>query len=205
MMQELLAMDRRGLMARALVLLGASALPGCKELGGSAAWKELSAEHFKLLTAFADTLIPQTDTPGAVAAGVPKVLTQMYHDWASDETREALTGALDRIDAGARKAKEKGFTELTPAERQTFLAAHDKAALVEVPPPSDAPKGNPFVPPVSVADNGYHKLKELTAVTYYTTQAALTTELAYEHVPGGWTSSVKVTPKTRPAVTFGAF
>lgn len=204
-MQDLLAMDRRALMQRAMVLLGASALPGCKALGGSAAWKELSAEHFKLLTAFADTLIPQTDTPGAVAAGVPKVLTQMYHDWASDQTRTDLSGALDRIEAAARKAKGKGFTELAPAERQTFLAEHDKAALVDVPPPADAPKGNPFIPLVSVVDNGYAKLKELTAVTYYSTQAALTTELEYEHVPGGWTASVKVTPKTKPAVTFGAF
>ena len=136
---------------------------------------------------------------------MPKKLTQMYHEWASDETREQLSGALERIEAAARKATGKGLTELNPAERQTFLAAHDKAAMQDVPPSKDAPKGNPFAPVVSVADNGYAKLKELVAVTYYMSEAALTTELEYEHVPGGWTASVKVTSKTKPAITFGAF
>ena len=42
-------------------------------------------------------------------------------------------------------------------------------------------------------------------MTYYMSEAALTTELEYEHVPGSWTASVKVTPKTKPAITFGAF
>lgn len=200
-----LAMDRRALMQRAMLLLGATALASCDFLPGSGTPASLSADRLELLDAFADTLIPVTDTPGAVAAGVPKVLAQMYADWASDHTREALTGALDRIEAAARAAKGKGFVELAPAERQAFLAGHDKAALVEVPPPSDAPKGNPFEPVVSVTDNGYHTLKQLVAVLYYMSEVGLTKELTYEHVPGGWTASVKVTPETRPALTFGAF
>ncbi len=205
MMEDMLAMDRRGLMARAMLLLGATAVAGCDFLPGSGSPASLSADRLKLLDAFADTLIPVTDTPGAVAAGVPLKLAGMFKDWASDKTREELSGALDRIDAAARKAKGRGFVELAPAERQPFLAEHDKAALVEVPPPPGVPKGNPFEPVISVVDNGYHKLKELVAVTYYFSEVGLTKELTYEHVPGGWTASVKVTPQTRPAITFGAF
>jgi gluconate 2-dehydrogenase gamma chain len=198
-------MDRRGLLQRAMVLVGASVLASCDFLPGSGAPAKLGAEQLKLLDVFAATLIPKTDTPGAVEAGVTKVAAQMYADWASDETREELSGALDRIDAAARKAAGKGFAELDPAARQAFLAGHDKAALVKVPPPPDAPKGNPFVPVISVVDNGYHKLKELVATLYYASEAALTTELVYEHVPGPWQPSIKITPETRPAVTFGAF
>lgn len=204
-MEAFMPMDRRGLMSRAMLLLGATALAGCEFLPGSSKPATLGADQIKLLEAYADTLIPATDTPGAVGAGVPKVLAQMYTDWASDKTREALSGALDRLDAAARKAKGKGFAELPPAERQAFLSEHDKAALVDVPPPADAPKGNPFEPVVSVADNGYHKLKQLVATLYYSSEVALTKELIYEHVPGGWTASVKVTKDTRPAITFGAF
>lgn len=204
-MQDILAMDRRALLQRALLLLGATAVAGCDMLPGSKSKAALGADSLKLLEAFADTLIPKTNTPGAVAAGVPKVVAQMYADWASDATRTDISGALDRIDAAARNAGGKGFAEMDAAARQTFLAAHDKAALQNVPPPKDAPKGNPFAPAVSVADLGYHKLKELVATLYYASEAALTTELEYEHVPGGWTSSVKVTPATKPAVTFGAF
>lgn len=205
MMEEMMPMDRRGLIQRAMLLLGATALSSCDFLPGSKTAASLSADRLKLLDAFADTLIPVTDTPGALAAGVPKTLAQMFTDWASDDTREALSGALDRIEAAARKATGKGFAELDPAARQSFLAGHDKAALVAVPPPANAPKGNPFAPVVSVVDNGYHRLKQIVAVLYYVSEIALTKELVYEHVPGGWTSSVKVTPETRPAVTFGAF
>lgn len=204
-MEEFLAMDRRALMQRTMALLGATALAGCDFLPGSKTSASLGPDQAKLLGVFADTLIPATDTPGALGAGVPKTVAQMYSDWASDKTRAELSGALDRIDAAARKARGKGFAELSPADRQAFLAEHDKAALVDVPPPADAPKGNPFAPVISVVDNGYAKLKELVATTYYFSEVGLTRELVYEHVPGGWTASVKVTPQTRPAITFGAF
>ncbi|MDE2436287.1 MAG: gluconate 2-dehydrogenase subunit 3 family protein [Sphingomonadales bacterium] len=204
-METMLEMDRRALMQRAMVLLGATALAGCDFLPGSKTAATLRPDQAKLLGAFSDTLIPQTDTPGSLGAGVPKVFAQMYSDWASDKTREELSGALDRIDAAAVKEKGKGFADLSPADRQAFLAGYDKAALVDVPPPADAPKGNPFAPVISVVDNGYAKLKDLVATIYYTSETALTKELVYEHVPGGWTASVKVTPQTRPAITFGAF
>ena len=197
--------DRRSLMQHAMLLMGATALSGCDLLPGSSAPAELGADQQRLLQSFADTLIPQTDSPGAVAAGVPATFAAMYRDWASDATRTDLSGALDRIDAAARKAKGKGFAELSASDRQAFLANHDKAALVAVPPPADAPKGNPFVPIISVVDNGYAKLKDLVATLHYASEAALTSDLAYDHVPGGWTASVPVTPETRPAITFGAF
>lgn len=205
MMDDFLAMDRRALMQRALLLVGATTVAGCDLMPGAKTKAAFSARQRALLDSFAETLIPKTDTGGALEAGVPKVLAQMYSDWASKKTRTALSGALDRIDTAAKKATGKGFVELEAAARQLFLTAHDMAALKDVPPPKNAPKGNPFEPLVSVVDNGYHKLKQLTAVLYYASKLGLTEELEYQHVPGGWTASVKVTPKTRPAISFGAF
>lgn len=204
-MEEFMAMDRRAMLQRAMLLVGATGLASCKFLPGSGTPVELGVDQMKLLEVFADTLIPQTDTPGALGAGVPKTVAAMYKNWASDETREALSGALDRLEAAARKITGKGFGEVDAAARQKFLSGHDRDALKSVPPPADAPKGNPFAPIVSVADIGYHKLKELVAITYYMSQVGLTKELEYQHVPGGWTPSIKVTKDTRPAITFGAF
>lgn len=204
-MEHFMPMDRRGLLSRAMVLIGATAVAGCGFMPGSSAPAALDDSQLKLLDAFADTLIPQTNTPGALGAGTPKAVARMYAEWASEQTREELSGALGRIDAAARKATGKGFAELDAAARQKFLSAHDAASLKDVPPPADAPKGNPFAPVISVVDNGYAKLKDLVATTYYMSETALTKELEYEHVPGGWTASVKVTPQTRPAITFGAF
>ena len=204
-MDQILSMDRRALMQHALLLIGATAVAGCDWMPGSNRAAQLNARQLAMLDSFAATLIPKTNTGGAVEAGVPKQLAQMYTDWASEKTRTDLSGALDRLDAAAKKATGKGFAELDAGKRHTFLITHDLAALKDVPPPKDAPKGNPFAPLVSVADLGYHRLKQLTAVLYYASKLALTEELEYQHVPGGWTASVKVTPKTRPAISFGAF
>lgn len=204
-MDSELRMDRRDLLQRALVLVGATLAAGAGIAPGSALSRPLPSDHLPLLTAFADTLIPGDDTPGAVAAGIPTVVAQMYADWASDETRDALSGALTRLDQAAQRTQGRGFADLPPELRTAFLAEHDRASLVAVPLPPGAPRGNPFAPVISVVDNGYARLKELVAVLFYASEAALTSELDYEHIPGGWTASVPVTPQTRPAYTFGAF
>jgi hypothetical protein len=77
-MQPFLDMDRRVLMRNVALLLGAASIPtlaGCKAaMEGKGT---LNEEQMKLLIAIADTIIPETDTPGAVAAGVPKLLSGM--------------------------------------------------------------------------------------------------------------------------------
>jgi len=48
-----------------------------------------SKQEFAVVSKLADGLIPTTDTPGAVAAGVPAYLDALMADWASAETQEA--------------------------------------------------------------------------------------------------------------------
>ena len=121
-------MDRRGLMQRAMLLLGATALAGCDLLPGSGAPAALGADQLKLLDAYADTLLPATDKPGALQGGVPKVLAQMYTDWASADTRDALSGALGRLDAAAKQQTGKAFAELAAATRvwRKFFASEEE-------------------------------------------------------------------------------
>lgn len=203
-MLDFATMDRRALMQRALMLIGASALP-VDALSAAKGKRFLSAPRLKLLSAFADTIVPATDTRGAVGAGVPAKLDGMLATWASAESRKAIVEALDRIDAAANASKKKGFAALTPAERDAVLRAHDKAALVPVKPPADAPKGSPFAPVSWVTDNGYLKVKELVIALYYSSEIAMTRELIYEHAPGAWQPSIKVTQTTRAWASVGSF
>lgn len=223
-MTTALAMDRRVLLQRAMLLLGASVMPGGAEALAAAAKagaRLLDAKRYELLTAVADTIVPKTDTPGAVEAGVPQVIDSMLRNWASPARRAELTAALDAIDARARAAGHKSFASLTPQQRHDLLVPHDAAALKVVPrpappPPATVVQGTPTVidpkqgrakqettqdlragPPV--ADPGYGKLKELIVIGYYYSEAALTHELPYEHAPGQWQPSIPVTPQTRPA------
>lgn len=203
-------MDRRALMARVLMLVGASVVPANIEALAAAPARAskrfLTPARFALMSAVADTIIPATDTPGAVGAGVPAKLDAMLANWASADTRKQIADALGRIDAAARASQKKGFVALTKVQRETMLKPHDVAALKNVPPPPGAPKAsNPFVPKVYVADNGYFKLKELVIALYYNSEIAMTKELIYEHVPGMWQPSIKVTETTRPWASTGPF
>lgn len=199
-------MPRRDMIARIALLLGATALPAeAFAAPKKKAARYLTAPQFKLLGAVIDTIIPVTDTPGAVAAGVPARLDRMLRDWASAETRSNIVGALVRIDGASQAAKGKGFASLSPADRNAVLTPYDVAALKAVPAPLNAPKSNPFAPQAFVVDQGYLKLKDLTLNLYYYSETGSANELEYIHVPGAWQPSIKLTPQSRPYLGIGPF
>ncbi|QZP07672.1 gluconate 2-dehydrogenase subunit 3 family protein [Caenibius sp. WL] len=194
-MNDLGLMNRRSLMQRALVLAGASvALSACDALTGpTSTASKLTGEQLKLATAIADTIIPQTDTPGAVMAGVPKALDALYSDWASADRRKELAAAMEAID---RLGGTNGFASLPAEKRNALLARHDAAALKPA-PQKQAPSGGIFSFGPPVTDPGYAKLKELIVVLFYLSESALTNDLEWEHDPGAWKPSVPITPETR--------
>jgi gluconate 2-dehydrogenase gamma chain len=205
-MLDQFTVDRRALLQNLALLLGASALPAAALAAPKRrARRFLAAPQYALLGAVADTIMPATDTPGAIAAQVPARLDGLLRNWASAQTRSDVSGALGRIDAAARAQKKKGFLSLTPAERAAVLRPHDAAALKPVPPPANAPKANFFMQTVHVADPGYHRIKDLVLQLYYFSEVASTTELIYEHVPGKFEPSIKLTPQSRPYLGTGPF
>lgn len=196
-MTETAALSRRELLQRALLLVGASLAPlrGPAFANSTTTKPAIGPELMRLITAVADTIIPRTDTPGAVEAGVPRSFATMLDTWASATRRADLIEALNRIDKLAQQQRGRSFAELAPDERHELLAAHDVMALQ--PAPNNASIFSP-----QFVDPGYAKLKELIVVLFYLSETALTHELVYEHSPGTWRPSVPVTAETR---NVGAF
>ncbi len=201
-MTEGIGVDRRTLLTRVLLLVGAGAtgvaldaLAGSRPLLAAEGAQVLSPSQADVLAAYADTLIPQTDTAGALAAEVPAQFAALLQNWAAPQTRTALAAVLDRVGQLGG-----GFAAQPPAQRKTLLQALDAAALA----PAPGPRANPFGPPPA-SDPDYQRLKELVLTLYYLSQPALTQELAYTHVPGRWEPSVPVTPATRPQGGPGMF
>lgn len=205
-MNDLLNMDRRSMVQRMAFLLGAAALPS-NVFANSArrAKRFLPAAQMVLLGAVADTIIPKTDTPGAVEAGVPAKLDAMLTSWASPERRIDLSRALADIDRASQAQHGKGFADLTPNVRFALLSAHDAASLKQVPDTRNLSGMAALMAGPSIADPGYAKLRELVILLYYYSETALTTELPYEHVPGNWTPSIKVTSETRAPGGIGMY
>ncbi len=197
---------RRRLLQHIGLLLGASALPASALLGAEAAGAQrfLDAPTFQLLSAVSDTLVPRTDTAGAVEAGVPAVIDSLLHNWASATTRAQLGDALRRIDAAARSQSGHGFARMERPARLALLRTHDAAALRPAPAGgAQTIESMPAGP--AVRDASYARLKELIVALYYSSKAGLTQELPYVHAPGRWQPSIPVTKDTRPAGGGGMF
>lgn len=185
--------DRRSLLAGIGALLGLHVLPvdalalpaaGDGKENSSLSKSYISPEMTALATAFADTLIPHTDTPGAVDAGVPAVFDSLMRDWAAPDHRDHLLGALKAVDAAAVAAAGRPLAQLSPGERTKFLTAYDAAQFQAAPDPS--------APEVT-----YLRLKDLVVSLYYLSEAGSTEELRYEQVPGAWEPSIPLTAQTR--------
>lgn len=202
------SLDRRSMLERALWLVGASSVANVSPaaFAKAAAHKpRLEARTFMVLSAVADTIVPKTKTPGAIDARVPVKLDSLLVTWASPEHRTSIIGALSTIDQLAKSTDGKGFAELSSQRREELLIAHDANALKAVPRKEALTGVAALFGGPSVADPGYAKLKELIVILYYYSKEALTTELVYEHSPGGWTPSIKVTPETRADGGLSAF
>jgi Gluconate 2-dehydrogenase subunit 3 len=201
-----LPFDRRSMLERMAFLLGAVALPVEALAAPEKRTKRiLAAPQLALLTAVADTILPATDTPGAIAAQVPARLDGLLASWASADTRTSVTSALTRIESSAKLHNQRSFATLSATERSAVLRPHDAAALAKAPPPPGAQTINIFAPASYVVDPGYLKLKELVISLYYYSEIASATELIYKHVPGQWQPSIKLTPASRPYLGVGPF
>jgi gluconate 2-dehydrogenase gamma chain len=197
-MEDFTQMDRRALMRNVALLLGAATVPtlaGCKAaMDGKGS---LGEDQLAVLTAIADTIIPKTDTPGAVAVKVPQILDGMLANWASKDTRAKLVGVIDAV-----SKLGGGFAALDPAKRKAALLPFDAEALKPGPPPKKQHVLAMMMgPPVMNPD--YVQLKSLIINLYYASEEAGAKELVYEHNPGKYQPSIKITPESRPPAGVG--
>lgn len=193
--------DRRALLERAAALLGgAAALSACGQQGasqgdanvlsapgqepGAVSGGYFTPARYAVLERMADLLIPETDTPGALAVGAPRTVDAMTASWASMETRSSFDGVLDALDKKARDEKGAGFGDLDVDAQRDLLAAFDAAEI------DASPKMPPM--PWPVALGAYPRLKELLLTAYYLSEAGATVELRHEIVPGPFKGDIPV-------------
>ncbi|NKB98161.1 MAG: hypothetical protein GKR90_06655 [Pseudomonadales bacterium] len=135
--------------------------------------------EFKALSRLADLILPRTETPGAIDAGVPGFMDQLMTDWASSETQEKHRHGLH--DVMQQLADNTSFTE---ASDQTALLRlekfdHDSFAAGEI-----------ASSPESVA---YKEIKSIIVRAYFTSELGATQELEWIPVPGRWDPAVPIT------------
>jgi hypothetical protein len=173
------SINRRQALQRVAVLLGsaisAPTLAGVLSTATRRAWaaspqwapRTLSAAQLELVATVAEHIIPETDTPGARAAGVHRFVDALLSDHYAAAERDRFVAGLADVDARARSRQGKTFVECTADQQVTLLTEMDEAAYPAAPIDSPHPPETWF----------FRRMKELTLVGYYTSQIGATQEL----------------------------
>jgi len=179
------------MLAGAVFLLGGAAAlmrfsrPGGGNGGGKSVGDGpvLSAEQFALLEQVSDTMVPATDTTGAIGAGVPEFIREMLGQWGSAGTREDIVSVLEAIQQQAWKRFGMDFQEMPPDRRLAVMKDFDAARI-------------------GSHDGPYRKFKWLVLIGYYHSEAGATHELRFELVPGAWRACLPLTEVGRASAFY---
>ena len=125
-----------------------------------------SKQQMLLVARISDIIIPVTDTPGAIAAGVPWYIDHMAANWMKKAEVSRLLNTIDKIDADANASYA--------SYASGFLTLDDKTQIDIVQTLDDNLKQEP----------GYKLLKTYTVIGYYTSKIGMTVELNYDPIPG---------------------
>lgn len=169
-------MDRREAMKRLAVMLGAELVLPIRNaiaqgidpvvLSSAAPWSKAMRED---TAALAETIIPETDTPGASEAGVADFIEFMLQEWYPEEDRERFLDGMDRLQTLCRERYRNRFSEIGQHDQNNIVASLQKGLADDF---EDG--GREF----------FKHIKQLTLFGYYTSEIGMTVERKYLPVPG---------------------
>lgn len=138
----------------------------------------LSADQRKVIAAMTAIIIPETDTPGAIEAGVPKFIELMVAHWFTPQEQQIFDAGLSAmmIDVSARHGVS--FDELGADQQLQVMEALEEGA-------SDSPWYEMFnVQREFISDAPFIcQMKELTVWGFFTSEIGGKQVLRYDAMP----------------------
>ena len=177
-------MDRRATLATLAALASHAVLPRALEVwaqtpaavDAGAAWQPRSVTPAggARLAALVDAILPDTDTPGARAAGVHVFVDLAVAECLPAAERDAFRAGLDALNAACRDAHGVDLDGAGPAQVTALLRQAETT-------------GTPFV----------KALKGLTVLGYGTSHIGATQALADDQSPGRYRGCIDLAPGQR--------
>ena len=200
-----MTITRREVIQRVAAMLGGAALVGGDRLLAFSFDDEAFARAMAqgvgaftvadvaLLDEIAETMLPETSTPGAKAAKTGAFMALMVTDVYSDAAQQVFGNGLRSVDEACRRAHGTAFMQATPAERLTVLEALDREQKevmdARIPTPSNRAPASASAPETSSElrrdePHYFRMMKELALLGYFTSEVGCTKALRYIEAPG---------------------
>ena len=177
MTQDPQLLTRRAAIRNVVLLLG-GAIPAAQlglletalaTTGVDSKSRFLSPDQLTMLERIADVIIPETDTPGAVAAGTHRFIDLMLAEWASAETQQQFVAELTRIDARATELGMKSFLGGSAEQQAEVVHLLDQEAFAA---------GAPYT--------FFRRLKKLVLFSFFSSEPGATQALRFDPFPGDY-------------------
>lgn len=136
----------------------------------------LSAAQRELISVASELIIPTTDTPGAIAAGVPDFIEMMLSDWFEEDERQAFLDGLTSLEAQSQARAGADFVDVETDLQITILTEMEEATTEQL--------RGPLFLRRQPAESFVLSLKELTLVGYYSSEIGASQELRWAAIPG---------------------
>jgi hypothetical protein len=170
-------LDRRGLLTGASAFLGvelvtplakalAADMPLEKTSGFTASHAAFSTEQRALIAAISERIVPTTDTPGAIAAGVPEFIEMMLADWYEPTDRNDFINGLGVFEGYSRVQFERPFAAIAPEEQDLVLTQAMTGKIS------------------GLSTSFFEHCRQLVLLGYYTSEIGCKQERVYVPVPG---------------------
>lgn len=182
-------MNRREAIQRTAMMLGyavtgpalAGVLHGCKatpDLPFKPAF--LTADQAQVVVALCDVIMPKTDTPGAVEAGVPQFIDDMILSVYTQADKDRIVNGINAFDKESDSTYGDGFASAKKEDQIALVKKHHEALAGQ---PGDSSAG------WWRASGGAEKpfmieIKELILLGFFTSQPGATQVLQYNQAPG---------------------
>jgi hypothetical protein len=174
------SMNRRKAISSLLLIAGAGAVTitgiktGTLYKTPDLVWLQ---SQLPLIEELAETIIPETDTPGAKTAGVAPFIVTMIKDCAPKKAQNKFLNGLKEVEKRSYSTYQHSFINCTPDQRYTILDYFEER---------DRPlKG--IAGKISFKLFGYSFfsiLKKYTVMGYCNSMTGATMGLAYQQTPG---------------------
>jgi len=135
-----------------------------------------TAQDIALLDEVADTILPETRTPGAKAAKVGSFMAVMVTDTYDDRQQAIFRDGMQKLNGA-------GFMTKSPAERLAFLEQLDREQKTYM---DTRAQGAPV--------HYFRQMKELTLFGYFTSEIGCSQAMRYRETPGRFDPCVPYTP-----------
>jgi hypothetical protein len=188
--------DRREAIRRVSVLLGGVAFVGGSALltacereqprvaaSGTGAGT-FTTEDIGFLDEVAETILPQTTTPGAKAAQVGAFMALMVTDTYEERDQKIFRDGMRKLDQTCRQLHNVSFMQASQEQRLALLEQLDREqkAYMDAREPADAPA------------HSFRMMKELALLGYFTSEIGYTKAMRYVETPGRFDPCVPYTP-----------